>query len=173
LPGLLIVIYQAIKRAYDLFVIGANYLRSPLLLAIRVYFFWQLSTNGWGKLHNIDKVTQFFTSLSIPFPGLNAWFVASLECFGGFLLVVGLFSRPLALMIFISMTVAFLTADQEAFGSIFSDPDKFVKADPFVYWFSALIILAFGAGWISLDALGKYALAGRGASTAPRVRDLR
>jgi len=144
-----------IHRAYTLFVASANYLRSPLLLGIRVYFFWQLFQTGMGKLGNIAKVTQFFSSLGIPFPGLNAWFVGSLECFGGALLIVGLFSRPVALMVFISMTVAYVTADMEAFSSFVSDPDKFVKADPFVFWFAALIVLAFGPGLISLDALGK------------------
>jgi len=154
--------YNTIQRAYALFVTLANYLQSPLLLAMRVYFFWQLYLTGKGKLENLGKVTQFFTSLGIPFPGLNAWFVGSLECFGGLLLIAGLFSRPIALMIFISMTVAYVTADLEAFSSIISDPDKFVKADPFAYWLSALIILAFGAGLFSLDALGGYLLRKRG-----------
>ena len=27
---------------------------------------------GWGKLHSLDNVTEFFTSLHIPLPGLNA-----------------------------------------------------------------------------------------------------
>jgi putative oxidoreductase len=155
-----------IQRAYALFVLLANYLQSPLLLAIRVYFFWQLYLTGKGKLENLDKVTQFFTSLGIPFPGLNARFVGSLECFGGLLLIAGLFSRPIALMVFISMTVAYVTADMEALSSIISDPDKFVKADPFVFWLSALIILAFGAGLLSLDALGSYLLRKRSPASA-------
>jgi len=158
--------YNTIQRAYALFVTLANYLQSPLLLAMRVYFFWQLYLTGKGKLENLGKVTQFFTSLGIPFPGLNAWFVGSLECFGGLLLIAGLFSRPIALMIFISMTVAYVTADLEAFSSIISDPDKFVKADPFVFWLSALIILAFGAGLFSLDALGSYLLRKRSKASA-------
>jgi len=158
--------YNTIQRAYALFVTLANYLQSPLLLAMRVYFFWQLYLTGKGKLENLGKVTQFFTSLGIPFPGLNAWFVGSLECFGGLLLIAGLFSRPIALMIFISMTVAYVTADLEAFSSIISDPDKFVKADPFVFWLSALIILAFGAGLFSLDALGSYLLRKRSMASA-------
>jgi putative oxidoreductase len=153
--------YKIIQRGYSQFITCANYLQSPLVLAIRVYFFWQLCENGWGKLHNIGKVTQFFTSLGIPLPGINAWVVASLECFGGLLLVAGLFTRPISLMIFISMTVAYLTADMEAFSSIFSDSDKFIKADPFVYWLSALILLAFGPGFFSLDALVKFVLRGR------------
>jgi len=156
------MVYNIIKRVYALFVIMANYLQSPLLLAIRIYFFWQLYLTGKGKLEHLDKVTQFFTSLGIPFPGLNAVFIGSLECFGGLLLIAGLFSRPIALMIFVSMTVAYVTADMEALSSIISDPDKFVKADPFAYWLSALIILAFGAGLFSLDALGGYLLRKRG-----------
>jgi putative oxidoreductase len=150
--------YKIIQRGYTLFVTCANYLKSPLLLAIRVYFFSQLHLAGRGKLENIDKVTQFFTGLGIPFPGLNARFIGSLECFGSLLLIAGLFSRPIAVMIFIAMTVAYLTGDMEAVSSIVSDPEKFIKADPFVYWLAALIILAFGPGLFSLDALVRYLL---------------
>jgi putative oxidoreductase len=165
--------YKFIHRAYTLFVAGASYLRSPLLLAIRIYFFWQLFQTGMGKLGNIAKVTQFFSSLGIPFPGFNAWVVGSLECFGGILLVFGLFSRPIALMVFVSMTVAYVTADMEAFASFLSDPDKFVKADPFVFWFAALIILAFGPGLISFDALGKSIFRKRDLTATASSRDLR
>jgi uncharacterized membrane protein YphA (DoxX/SURF4 family) len=69
--------------------------------------------------------------LCIPAPSLNAYMVSSLECFGSLFLIIGLASRPLALAIVISMTVAYLIADFEAVSNIFSDPDKFVKADPF------------------------------------------
>ena len=165
--------YKFIHRAYTLFVAGANYLRSPLLLAIRIYFFWQLFQTGMGKLGNIAKVTQFFSSLGIPFPGFNAWVVGSLECFGGILLVFGLFSRPIALMVFVSMTVDYVTADMEAFASFLSDPYKFVKADPFVFWFAALIILAFGPGLISFDALGKSIFRKRDLTATASSRDLR
>jgi len=76
------------------------------------------------------------------------------------LLIIGLASRPLSLLIVISMTVAYLAADFEAISSIFSDPDKFVKADPFPFLFTALIILVFGPGLLSIDALrSKYCAA--------------
>jgi putative oxidoreductase len=86
---------------------------------------------------------------------VNAYFVSCLECFGGLLLIIGLASRPIALMVAISMCVAYWTADFEAVTSIFSDPDKFVKADPFPYLLTALIVLAFGPGLLSIDALLK------------------
>ena len=102
-------------------------------MLLRLYFFWQLFLTGKGKLSNIGKVIDFFTSLGVPAPSVNAYFVSALECFGGLLLIVGLASRPIALMIVISMSVAYLTADFEAVKSIFTDPDKFVKADPFPF----------------------------------------
>jgi putative oxidoreductase len=151
-------ILHLVRRAYELFVTVANFLQAPLLLVLRVYFFWQLYLTGKGKLSNIGKVIDFFTSLGIPAPTLNAYFVSSLECFGGLLLIIGLASRPIAFMIVISMCVAYLTADLQAVQSIFSDYDKFVKADPFPFLFTALIILAFGPGLLSIDAILKRAI---------------
>ena len=131
-------------------------MQSPLLLVLRLYFFWQLFLTGKGKLANIEKVSEFFGSLGIPLPTLNAYFIGSLECLGGLLLIIGLASRPLALLIVISMIVAYVTADFEAVSSIFSDPDKFVKADPFPFLLTALIVFAFGPGRFSVDALLKW-----------------
>jgi putative oxidoreductase len=151
-------ILHLIRRAYELLVTVANFLQSPLLLALRIYFFWQLFQAGTGKLSNIEKVIGYFTSLGIPAPAANANFVAGLECFGGLLLIVGLASRPIALMVAISMFVAYWTADRDALMGIISDPDKFVKADPFPYLLTALIVLAFGPGLLSIDAVLKRAM---------------
>ncbi len=60
---------------------------------------------------------------------LNAYFIARM--FGSLLLIIGLGSHPLALLIVVSMVLAYLTADFEAVSSMFSDPDKFTKADRF------------------------------------------
>ena len=67
-------------------------------------------TTGWGKLHNIHKVIGFFTSLNIPAPALNAWFVSGLEFVGGILLIVGLGSRLLGFLLAFDMLVAYLAA---------------------------------------------------------------
>src|SRR6266446_10029249 len=130
-----------LRRSYELLIASGAALQSPFLLLLRVYFFWQLFQTGKGKLSNIGKVSEFFASLGIPLPTLNAYFIGSLECFGGLLLIAGLASRPLALLIVISMSVAYLAADFEAVSNIFSDPDKFVKADPFPFLLTALIVL--------------------------------
>jgi putative oxidoreductase len=142
-----------LRRLYDRLGAGATALQSPFLLVLRLYFFWQLFLTGKGKLLNIAKVSDFFASLGIPLPTLNAYFIGSLECFGSLLLMIGLAARPVSLLIVVSMTVAYFTADFEALSNAFNDPDKFVKADPFPFLFAALIVLIFGPGRWSLDAL--------------------
>jgi hypothetical protein len=54
-------------------------LQSPFLLAVRLYWGWQLIETGWGKLTDIGKVIGFFSQLGIPAPALNAYFVSALE----------------------------------------------------------------------------------------------
>jgi len=144
---------QLIQTLYALLIRVASSLQSPFLLFVRVYWGWQLHHNGAGKLHDIGKVVNFFTDLGIPMPAFNAYFVSWLEFIGGFLLVIGLASRPIALMIVIDMIVAYFAADREALMSIFSDPDKFSAAAPFTTLLSSLIVLIFGPGIISFDAL--------------------
>jgi putative oxidoreductase len=131
----------------------AEKLRSPFLLAVRLYWGWQFIQTGLGKLRNQPRVVDFFTSLNIPFPALNAHFVSGLEFVGGILLILGLLSRPISLLLTGSMFVAYWTADHDALVSIFSNPGKFYGADPYTFLFAALLILIFGPGRFSLDAI--------------------
>ena len=153
------VMMQTITNLYGLLIRVANSLQSPFLLVVRLYWGWQFAQTGWGKLGDINKVINFFTSLGIPAPALNAWFVSGLELAGGILLILGLGSRLIALPLAIDMVVAYITADREALGKIFSDPDKFYAAAPYTFLFASLIVLIFGPGRISLDAMltGKFA----------------
>ena len=146
------------RRGYELLVSGANVLQSPFLLLLRIYFFWQLFQTGQGKLAHIGKISDYFASLGIPLPTLNAYMAGATETFGSVLLIIGLASRLTAIPITVVMAVAYLTADLEAVTGIFSDPDKFVKADPFPFLISALIVLVFGPGKFSIDALIKWGL---------------
>ena len=150
---------EKITYLYGLLVRVANSLQAPFLLAVRLYWGWQFAETGWGKLGDINKVINFFTSLGIPAPALNAWFVSGLELLGGILLIVGLGSRLIALPLVIDMLVAYITADREALGQIFSDPDKFYAAAPYTFLVASLMVLIFGPGKFSLDAIlaRKYA----------------
>ncbi|HET7237683.1 MAG TPA: DoxX family protein [Terrimicrobiaceae bacterium] len=148
-------IISIIRRGYGGLVGVAGYLQAPLLLALRVFFFWQLFLTGKGKLLNIGRTAEFFGSLNIPMPLFNAYLAGATECFGGLLLVIGLASRLVAIPVAFTMIVAFVTADYEALTSVFSDPDKFVAAAPFPFLLASLIVLAFGPGALSIDALIK------------------
>lgn len=142
---------KSLAAIYAKFVAVVSALQSPFLLAVRLYWGYQLVQTGLGKLRHLDKITSFFQSLNIPLPGLNAHFVAGLEFFGGILLIIGLGSRVVGLLMSVNMFVAYWTADHEALASVFSDPGKFYVADPFTFLFVSLIILIFGAGFFSLD----------------------
>jgi putative oxidoreductase len=131
----------------------ASYLQSPFLLAVRLYWGFQFAQTGWGKLHNLAKITDFFASLQIPFPAANAHFVAGLEFVGGILLILGLGSRFIGFLLAGNMFVAYWTADHDALVSFFSDPGKFYVADPYTFLFASLMVLIFGAGFFSVDTI--------------------
>ena len=118
-----------------------------------MYWGWQLSQNGWGKLHNLPRVTEFFASLGLPAPGSRLRLYPALNSSAGILLAIGLLSRITALGVFIDMTTAYWAGDRDSFLAFFSNPNKFAGADPFVFWFVALIILIIGPGKWSLDTL--------------------
>jgi putative oxidoreductase len=65
---------------------------------------------GWNKLQNLERVTQFFAGLGLPFPELQAPFVASVELVCGALVLVGLATRLAALPLIGTMVVALATA---------------------------------------------------------------
>jgi putative oxidoreductase len=144
---------QLFEKYYRLLIRISSSLQSPFLLAVRLYWGWQFMQTGWGKLSDIGKVVGFFTDLGIPAPALNAYFVSALEFGGGILLILGLGSRLIALPLVIDMIGAYITADREALLSIFSNPDKFTAAAPYTFLVASLIVLIFGPGKFSLDAL--------------------
>jgi len=140
-------------RFYRPFKSAFSSLQSAMLLAVRLYWGFQFAQTGWGKLHNLARITAFFASLNIPVPGFSAPFVSLLEFVGGILLMLGLFSRPIAFLLACNMFVAYWTADHAALTSVFSDPGKFYVADPYTFLFASLMILIFGSGLYAIDTL--------------------
>lgn len=140
-------------KAYGRFRWLSSWVQSPFLLFVRLYWGLQFMQTGWGKLHNLAHVAQFFASLGIPAPGANAVIVACVEFFGGALLVLGFASRLAGLVLTGNMLVAFFAADRDALMSVFSDPGKFYSAAPYTFLFAAALILIFGPGWFALDTL--------------------
>ena len=144
---------KILKKIHALLAKFGPFLQSPVLLVIRLFWGWHFMGTGWGKLHNLGKVTEYFASLNIPAPHVNALMAASTECIGGTLLLLGLFSRFASLALIGVMSVAYLTAEREALNAIFSNPDKFLGADPFLFLYASVLVFAFGPGRLSIDAL--------------------
>ncbi|MGD0942197.1 MAG: DoxX family protein [Terracidiphilus sp.] len=145
--------FAFLSSVYDLYSRALNRLQSPLLLLIRLYWGWQFAQTGWGKLQHLDRVADFFQTLNIPSPHLSALVVALIELVGGIMLALGIGSRIVALVLFVNMSVAFVAGDRDALAQILSNPGKFYGADPYTFWFAALLILIFGPGWIAVDTL--------------------
>ena len=138
---------------YDRVVTTFRYPQSVFLLLIRLYWGWQLEQSGWGKLQHLDKVTNYFQSINVPMPAATAHMVGFLEFATGILWILGLFSRPISAIMTINLIAAYWFGDHEAMLSVFSNPGQFYNADPFTFLFVSLIVLLFGPGFISIDAL--------------------
>jgi putative oxidoreductase len=138
---------------YERLALILNYGQDALLLILRLYWGWQFFQTGKGKLLNFDRTVEFFTGLNIPFPELNAALAGATECIGGLLLIAGLASRLTSLQLIVVMIVAYPTADAEVVANIFTNPDDFTSASPFLFLLVAVIIALFGAGKFSLDEI--------------------
>jgi putative oxidoreductase len=114
-------------------------------LAVGLLF---LST-GWGKVHNLEKVTAFFTSLGIPMPHFQAILVGYSELLCGTALVVGLLTRLATVPLIVSMIVAILTAKWPDLHGLFD----LIGFEEFTYLVVLVMIAILGPGPISLDAI--------------------
>lgn len=148
-------IIDLLKTVYSRFVLLTNGAQSPLLLLIRLYWGYQFAEDGWGKLTHLDHVAQFFASLNLPAPGPTAFLVGLIEFAGGILFTLGIGSRIISLILFLNMTMAYLSVpdDRVNFFHILSKPDDFYGASPYTYWFAALLIVVFGPGFFAVDTL--------------------
>jgi len=102
---------------------------------------------GWGKLHSLGDVTDFFTSLHIPAPGFNARLTAATEFFGGILVLMGLGTRLAALPLAFTMVIAILTAKRADIDGL----TTLVGFDEWSYLVLFLWLAVAGAGPLSLD----------------------
>jgi len=118
-------------------------------LAVRLTLGAVFLGTGWGKIHNLGQVTNFFTELGIPFPAAQAAMVSGIELVGGTLIILGLFTRFAALPLMGTMVVAILTAKRPEIEGIRS----LLAFDESIYFAGFLWLFVAGAGKASLDAL--------------------
>jgi putative oxidoreductase len=146
---------QIAGKCYGAVVRVASHLQPVFLLVIRLYWGWQFFVSGKAKLLNIKNTASFFEDLHIPMPTLNAYLAGASECFGGLFLLLGVASRLSAIPLIVTMLVAYATANPDELHAFFSDPDAFVKAPPFLFLMTCVIVLLFGPGLFSVDGVIK------------------
>jgi len=115
-------------------------------------------SSGWGKIHNLDKVTEYFTELGIPAPHIQAVFVSWVELVCGGLVLLGLATRLASIPLICTMIVALITAKAEEIGGV----SDLVGTIEFTYIALLVWLAVSGAGALSLDRV----LARRLASTS-------
>jgi putative oxidoreductase len=119
----------------------------PLMMRIIVGYTFMLA--GWGKLTNLAQVTENFVSWGIPFPKLLTPFVSSVECFGGIMLILGLFTRIPAAMLAVVMIVAIRSAKWGDIDSL----ETLLGFEEMTYFAAFMWLAIAGPGAASLDRL--------------------
>lgn len=127
----------------------SEYLQSVALLFARLtlaYGFYEPAMMKWSDIH---AVAEWFGSMGIPLPTLNAYLAASTEISGVVLLTLGLFTRAISIPLIVVMIVAIITVHL---------PNGFSSGNngfeiPLYYMLFLLIFLSHGAGRFSLDRL--------------------
>ena len=119
------------------------------LLFIRLilaYGFWEPAKTKWA---DINSVADWFESIGIFAPKLNAYMAASTEMLGVFLLLLGFGTRIICFPLIIIMFVAIKTAHWE---HGFAAGDNGYEI-PLYFILMLLVLLGFGGGKLSVDHL--------------------
>ncbi len=148
-----------IATLYRFLIKSGTYLAPVVLLLVRAGWGWEMYESGHRHLTYLDNTTSFFESLHIPAPHANAIISGTTELVGGILLMAGLASRLIAIPLTFNFLTAIATASSDNVKMIFKqDFSKIVDDTAFPFLVASLVILAFGPGIISLDAILKKTL---------------
>jgi putative oxidoreductase len=117
------------------------------LLIARVLMAYGFFMPAFNKWSNIGGVAEWFGTLGIPFPLLNAYMAATTEMAGVVLLTLGLFTRYISFPLIVVMIVAIVTVHL---------PNGFSAGDngfeiPVYYMVFLFLFLSHGAGKYSID----------------------
>ena len=118
------------------------------MLLARVSVGWVFVESGWGKLHNLPKVIEYFQSLGVPAAGFQAPMVAMTELVGGACLLLGLAARLTSIPLTATMVVAILTAKRAEINGL---SDLF-GMEEYLFILIFLWVIFSGPGRVSIDA---------------------
>lgn len=116
------------------------------LRLILAYGFYTPAMMKWG---NISGIAEWFVSMGIPFPTLNAYLAATTEISAVILLPLGLATRIISIPLIITMVVAIITVH---ISNGFEAGNNGFEI-PLYYILMLFVLLINGAGRISIDNL--------------------
>jgi putative oxidoreductase len=161
-------------RWYDILTRHASKLQSFVLLLVRITWGWQLFESGYGHLTNIQKTIEAFKKWGVPMPEVNVYISGTTELVGGFLLFFGLATRLISIPLVFNFIVAYATASRATLVQLISGSkrldayDNFINDTAFPMLITALTMLAFGPGKVSIDHLiRRFILRPKNATTPP------
>ena len=149
-------------------------LQSAALLLVRLILAYTFFSPAMMKWSDMAATAGWFESMGIPLPTLNAYMAASTEMAGVVLLTLGLFSRLISIPLLVTMFVAIATVHGANGYHVISETlqwsDAYVNGEQVAgtvvflqngyenvlnYIAMLLVILSFGPGKISIDAIIK------------------
>ena len=117
------------------------------LLFLRLILAYGFFNPAMMKIKDINAIAEWFTSLGIPMPLLNAYLAAGTEILGVILLILGLFTRIITVPLIITMIVAIFTVHLD---NGFEAGENGFEI-PLYYIIMLFTLMVFGSGKISLD----------------------
>ena len=101
------------------------------------------------KLNNFDAIAQWFGSMGLPFPTVNAFLATTTETAGFILLFLGLGTRIISIPLIVVMIVAIVTVHLPNGFSAGSNGYEI----PLYYMLMLISLIITGPGRISVDAI--------------------
>ncbi len=126
-----------------------SYPKHLFILTSRLVIAYGFAKPALMKLSDMAATAQWFESISIPFPTFTAYLVSGIETTGIILLILGLFTRPISMLLSFVMIGAMVFV-HSAHG--FSVADNGLEI-PLYYMLFLFIFTSFGGGKYSLDNL--------------------
>ncbi|HLN13992.1 MAG TPA: DoxX family protein [bacterium] len=99
---------------------------------------------GWAKVEHISGVVGLWQRLHLPLPGFFGPIHAAVEFGGALLILLGLFTRPAAILLAVDMLGALFLVKIHT--------PTFFSQEWLAFWISLALLLG-GAGTCSLDAM--------------------
>ncbi|MBS1740488.1 HvfX family Cu-binding RiPP maturation protein [Elizabethkingia miricola] len=136
-------------KLIDKYYCGADKLKDISLLFIRLILAYGFFNPAMMKIKDVNSIADWFGSMNIPFPHLNAYLSTGTEVLGVILLTLGLFSRIISIPLIITMIVAIITVH---WSNGFEAGNNGFEI-PLYYMIMLFALIAFGSGKFSVDYL--------------------